>query len=152
MLDRGLIGLRLPQATTAIEAGRIRRFAEAIDERGALYNDEQAARAAGYRSLIAPPTFVTTIRLDAYPAGDLYALAGLDLPRVLHGEQEFNYGVPVCAGDTLLLESEIVDVYEKSGGALEFLVVATTGRNQFDELAFESRSTLVLRRLPERTT
>ena len=82
----------------------------------------------------------------------MYALAGLDLPRVLHGEQEFNYGVPVCAGDTLLLESEIVDVYEKSGGALEFLVVATTGRNQFDELAFESRSTLVLRRLPERTT
>ena len=41
---------------------------------------------------------------------------------MLHGEQEFSYHAMAYAGDELTARSRVTDVYEKKGGALEFLV------------------------------
>ena len=70
---------------------------------------------------------------------------GISLGKLLHGEQNFTYHAPICAGDTITLQSKVVDIYDKKGGALEFLVQDYTLKNQDDQLVAEVRSTLVVR-------
>ena len=54
----------------------------------------------------------------------------IDLGKVLHGEQRFEYHAPVCAGDTLRIESKVTDIYDKKGGLLEFVVRESKVTNQ----------------------
>ena len=59
-------------------------------------------------------------------------LIDLDIPltKLLHGEQSFRYFKQVCAGDTVNVQSTITDIYDKKGGALEFVVRKTCVSNQ----------------------
>ena len=50
---------------------------------------------------------------------------GVDLRRVLHGEQSFTYHSTAHAGDNLVAKPRIADAYVKKGGALEFIVKVT---------------------------
>ena len=61
-MDRNAIGRESKPAINEVEKGSIRKFAEAIGETNPIYFEEAAARAAGYRSVVAPPTFPTTLR------------------------------------------------------------------------------------------
>ena len=82
-------------------AGRLRFFAKAIGETNPVYTDVDAAQAAGHRDLPVPPTFLFGIELDSPdPFGWLSGI-GVDLRRVLHGEQSFTYHSPAYAGDVL---------------------------------------------------
>src|SRR5690606_30296819 len=56
-LDRSKIGTKVTNLFYDVEAGQLRFFARTIGETDPVYFDEAAARAAGYRSIIAPPTF-----------------------------------------------------------------------------------------------
>ncbi len=49
------------------------------------------------------------------------------------------------AGDTLHLQARITDIYEKKGGALDFVVRETRVTNQDGELVADLRSVLVQR-------
>lgn len=145
MIDRQSIRKIHIQHSTEVEKGRLRFFAKAIGETNPTYFDEQAAQEAGYSSLPAPPTYTFCLQLDApRPFGFLEDL-GVDMSRVLHGEQSFTYHAPICAGDRITLETRISDVYEKKGGALEFIVLDTTCRNQSGVLVAEQRTLLVVR-------
>ena len=68
-----------------------------------------------------------------------------DLGKVLHGEQRFDYHAPVCAGDTLRFESKVSDIYDKKGGALEFVVNGTKVTNQLGEHVADLHSVIVVR-------
>jgi len=143
------IGYRHPPHTVEVEAGRLRAFAKAIGETDPVFVDEAAARAAGYRGVPAPPTYAFSLELDqARPFAMLEAL-GIRLQRVLHGTQRFRYLAPICAGDRIRLESVVEDQYEKSGGALAFVVIRTTATNQLDEVVVEMHKTVVVRRRRE---
>src|SRR5947208_16964155 len=100
MIDRKHIGTTLPKATLEIEKGRLRFFAKAIGETDPIYTDEAAAKAAGYASLPAPPTFIFAVELDADTV--LAALKHMvrNLARILHGELQLPDLASVCAGDT----------------------------------------------------
>ena len=65
MIDKKYIGMALPKATLEIEKGRLRFFAKSIGETDPIYTDETAAKAAGYTSLPAPPTFIFAAELDS---------------------------------------------------------------------------------------
>ncbi len=111
--------------TVTVERGRLAFFARATGQREPAYSDLNAAKAAGHRDLPVPPTFFFSLELESPdPLGYVQEL-GVDLRRVLHGEQSFTYHATAYAGDTLRLERRIVDVYHKRGGALEFLVQQT---------------------------
>jgi acyl dehydratase len=56
-LDPSLIGKEVAIGTFTVTAEDIRAFAEAIGDLNPLYLDADAARAAGYANVIAPPTF-----------------------------------------------------------------------------------------------
>ena len=97
-------------APLEITRGDIRRFAAAIGDENPLYLDAEAARAEGYRDVLAPPTFLITVAGSTGP-GLLSDLAlGLNFSSVVHGQQGFTLHRPVCAGDVLENETRIEDV------------------------------------------
>ena len=145
MIDRKHIG-RVSQPNTAdVEKGRLKFFARSIGETNPIYTDEVAAKAAGYRSIPAPPTFAFSLDMEREePFSDLDEM-GIELGKILHAEQSFSYHEPICAGDAITLQSEVTDIYDKKGGALEFLVQNYTAKNQDDVLVAEMRRTIVVR-------
>lgn len=70
---------------------------------------------------------------------------GIQLGKILHAEQAFTYHEPICAGDTITLQSKVADIFDKKGGALEFVVQDYTAKNQDGELVAELRRTIVVR-------
>jgi acyl dehydratase len=146
MIDRRFIGHRLGASVLAIDRTRLRFFAKAIGETDPVYTDEAAARAAGYDDLPAPPTFLFAAELDSGANDRLLADLGVPIANILHGEQGFSYHHPVCAGDVVTVDSTITDIYDKKGGALEFIVKASRAVNQRDQLVAELRTVIVVRR------
>lgn len=142
-LSRELIGRTSAPLTHDVEAGHIRRFAEALGDDNPIYRDLVAAQSAGYPSIPAPPTFAVALR-----ANDVREGIDIDWTRLLHGEQEFEFCRPLFAGDRVTLKQRIADVYEKSGkaGTMDFLVLESEGRDPSGELVFTAKSTLVIRR------
>ena len=145
MIDRRHIGHTMAPFTVPVEAGRLRFFAKATGQADPVYTDPAAARDAGHRDLPVPPTFLFCLEMEGPNAGALRELLGLDYRRLLHGEQRFSYHAMACAGDQLRFEQRIEDIYDKKGGALEFVVRLTRVTNQHGVLVAELRSTTVQR-------
>lgn len=145
MIDRKWIGHETAASVLPIERSRLQFFAKAIGETQAIYTDRDAAQAAGYADLPAPPTFLFAAELDSGAVDDVLAKLGIPLAKLLHGEQSFTYHQPACVGDTVTVTSRIDDIYDKKNGALEFVVKASKAVNQRGELVAEMRSVLVCR-------
>jgi acyl dehydratase len=145
MIDKAFIGRELPPSTLTLERGRLRFFAQAIGETDPVYTDVDAARDAGYADLPAPPTFLFAAELDSGQSMALLDLLQIPLAKLLHGEQGFTYHRAACAGDTITVRPRITDIYDKKGGALEFVVKTAEARNQRDELVAELRTVIVCR-------
>ena len=121
-LDKKLIGHTFKPFTTTVEAGKIRLFCKAIGEEDSIYTDEAAAKAAGYRGITAPLTFLRALQADYPNKGGLLRLLNVDIGLILHGEQQFEYFAPVVVGDEVTCQEKVVDIYDKKGGALWFVV------------------------------
>lgn len=106
-----------------VERGRLRFFARTIGLDDPIYVDTEAAAAAGHRDLPAPPTFLSnSLELELpSPLGWLAELGG-DLTRTTHAEQKFRYHALAYAGDSLVFQRRIIDVYTRKQGQLEFVV------------------------------
>lgn len=145
MIDRKWIGYETTPAVLPIERSRLIFFAKAIGETDPIYTDVEAARAAGYADLPAPPTFLFAAELDSGQTAQLLSNLGVSVARLLHGEQGFSYRRLVCAGDTVAVRSRIIDIYDKKNGALEFIVKSGKAVNQHGEPVAELRSILIVR-------
>ncbi|MGE0348896.1 MaoC family dehydratase N-terminal domain-containing protein [Hydrogenophaga sp.] len=145
MIDRKFIGHQLQPSVLTVDRTRLRFFAKAIGETNPVYLDPAAAKAAGYADVPAPPTFLFAAELDSGANDQLLADLGIPLAKLLHGEQSFRYHQPVCAGDTVTVQSTITDIYDKKGGQLEFAVKDSRVTNQREELVAELRTVLVVR-------
>lgn len=144
MIDRNFIGQSFAPLTVAVEAGRLRAFASATNQRDPIYKDRAAAQAAGYRDIPAPLTFLFTLDLEREDPFYFINEMKIDLARVLHGEQGFTYGAPICAGDEVTLTSTVEDIFDKKDGALEFVTLKTRATNQLGEdLGTMTRSIVV---------
>jgi acyl dehydratase len=145
MIDRRHIGHRLPAFSVPVEAGRLRFFAKATGQRDPVYADEAAARDAGHPGLPVPPTFFFCLEMESPDPAALRTLLGIDYRRILHGEQQFQFHAMAYAGDTLRFEPRIADIYDKKGGALEFVRRETRVTNQHGVLVAELSSLTVVR-------
>ena len=145
MIDPKWIGHELPASVLPIERTRLQFFAKAIGEDNPVYLDREAAQQAGYPDLPAPPTFLFAAELDSGAVDRLLADLQIPLSKLLHGEQGFTYHRPACVGDVVTVRSKITDIYNKKGGALEFVVKTSRATNQRDELVAELRSVIVCR-------
>jgi hypothetical protein len=72
---------------------------------------------------------------------------GVDISRLLHGEQEFEIARPITPGETLLGRTKVVDIYEKTGrsGALAFVVRETAVTDRAGEIVLTMRHVTVVR-------
>lgn len=142
-LDQSLIGLTGPQYVFEVEKRHIRQFAEAIGDLNPLYVDEAYAKSTIYGGIIAPPSFPVAIGAESGQGIDL----PLDYSRMLHGEQEFIYQRPIRAGDRLLCQMKVTNVYEKEGknGPMQFLVMDTEMKDEEGELVVISRTNIIYR-------
>uniref|UniRef100_UPI0035C9B14E MaoC family dehydratase N-terminal domain-containing protein n=1 Tax=uncultured Sphingomonas sp. TaxID=158754 RepID=UPI0035C9B14E len=143
------VGVVSEPREVAVETGFLKFFAKATGETDPIYFDENAARAAGHPSLPAPPTYLFSLALSA-PArrGDVFDAEngiGVELAKVLHGEQSFTYHRPIYAGDRLTLTTTTSDLYAKKNGALEFIVQDTAAVNDAGETCAEMRMVTVVR-------
>jgi acyl dehydratase len=143
-MDKNAVGRTSAPVTMHVERGKIREFARAIKDDNPIYFDEAYARdAAG--GIVPPPTFLMT-QAHWGEAGRGGIDLGMDLRRVLHGEQEFEYLGPIHPGDVLTAVTRCEKQFDKQGsrgGTMSFAVLATEFRNQRGELVAIGRSTVI---------
>ncbi|PRX43899.1 acyl dehydratase [Prauserella shujinwangii] len=143
-LDASFVGRTYPP-TSSYEVSRekIVEFADAIGDGSALYRDPEAATAAGYPDVIAPPTFLTIINLAAINAIVADPELGLDYSRMVHGDQSFTHHRPVHAGDRLRLTTHIDEIFARAGN--DFLTVRADIATEDGEPVCTTRAQLVVR-------
>jgi len=145
MLDRSRIGHQLEPFSADVEKGRLRAFARATGQADPVYFDEAAARAAGHPGLPVPPTFLFCLEMESPNPAAIRELLGMDLRRILHGEQGFTCHAMAYAGDTLTFTQRIEDIYDRKNGALEFVVRKTRVTNQRGQAVADMRCVTVYR-------
>ena len=96
----------------------IRNFATAVKNMHPLHHDVEAARAAGHKDLVAPPTYLVTIaqRAEALMVND--PEAEVDFSRVVHADQRFTHHRAVVAGDELFAQATVTSAKELAGNRL----------------------------------
>jgi acyl dehydratase len=129
---KAMIGQVTAGPTTALVTAReTQRYAQAVDDLNPVYFDEEAARAAGYRTLVAPPTYVEFAVVEGRAVGDMRedglfrgaSSGGLGLKRVMFGGQEWEFLAPVHVGDTVTATQRLSDIAEKEGSKGPFVLV-----------------------------
>ncbi|MCU1417576.1 MAG: hypothetical protein JWP32_1750 [Schumannella sp.] len=122
---------------------KVREFARAVLATSPLNLDPEAARAAGYSDVVAPPTFATVVQ-DA-PLQQLLADpdAGIDFSRVVHGDQRFTFSRPIVAGDELSATLTVTSV--KSLGGHSMLTAESSIADATGAHVVTATSTLVVR-------
>ena len=143
-LDKSFTGRSYPPGDV-YEVGRekIREFADAVGAASPLHRDPEAARAAGYADVIAPPTFATLISMKATSVIVDDPELGLDYSRVVHGSQSFVHHRPMVAGDRLVSVSHVDDVQTRMGN--DFLTIRAEISTEDGEPVCTSTGLLVAR-------
>jgi acyl dehydratase len=156
-LDKRFIGRKYGPYTYTLGVEKLREFAlaagggypgvagtEVPPHVSPLLYDEQAARAGPYGDVIASPTFAVVFAIRPFGAAIVDPELGVDVVRLVHGEQELELLDVLRPGDVLTTTGQIEDIYDKSDK--DFLVVTTESRNARGELVVRGRWTAVIRR------
>ena len=143
MIDRSVIGTESEPGVNEVEKGAIRRFAEALEDENPLWRSEAAARAAGYRGLVAPPTFPTSFRAGS----DVRVHLDVGDRPILQAEEVYQYERPLVAGDVVILTERITDVQARSGpgGRMDLVTIEGEGVDPDGEVLYRSRRLLIVR-------
>ena len=129
--------------TYVVGREKVREYAHAIGETSPLCHDVEAARAAGFADVVAPPMFAAVYCGPAIAPAVLDPEVGIDYARMVHGAQAFTWHEPVVAGDEITTEAAHEETSER--GALTFFVFTTRSVNQRGELVCEGRWTNIVR-------
>lgn len=152
MADKSKKGMEFPAYTYKIEKNKIVEFAIAVsqkdnrDEINPIYYDEKAAKNAGYDGIITPPTFPTASFF--WTNGGLMGtikILGIDLGRLLHREEEYEYFGNIYAGDIITRKMKVIDIYTKGKGkrTIDVTILETELINQKGERVIKYRTTLM---------
>ena len=141
--DRSLYGVEHEAGPFEISRDQIKGFSKGLGETGQVYLDESAARAEGYRDVVAPPTFCTVL-VNKVKLPDINLQFGRTS---MHAGQRVQYREPIVAGDSLTAFSHLKDVYAKTGrsGTMVFVVWETTFRNQDDQIVADVQESFARR-------
>jgi acyl dehydratase len=112
----------------AVGREKVREYAYAVGETNPVHLDVEAARAAGYADVVAPPMFAVVYSAPAMAPAVLDPEVGINLAMMVHGGQEFAWGQPVVAGDEITTTASVKDISERDGKG--FYVFETVSTNQ----------------------
>jgi acyl dehydratase len=137
------IGKTYPPAVYAVGREKIKEYAAAVGETNPIHLDPEAARAAGYVDVVAPPMFAVVYSAPAMGPAIMDPEVGINLPAMVHGGQEFAWGRPVVAGDEITTTASVKEIYERDGRG--FYVFETTSTNQDGETVCSATWTNIVR-------
>ena len=143
-INKDYLGRTFP-VTDPYEVSRVKiaEFADAIGDPNPVYRDRDAAVAAGYPDVIAPPTFPIVVTMAASGQAITDPGLGINYSLVVHGEQRFSYARPLRAGDVVTAQSTISGI--RSVGSITMLTTETVIRTVDGEHVCTGFSTLVER-------
>ncbi len=104
-----------PPERYRISAVKIAEFAEAVGATSPLHFDQDAARAAGYKDVVAPPTFAVVVAQRAEFAYVNSPESGIDFSRVVHAEESFVHHRPIVAGEVLEATAHVESITHRAG-------------------------------------
>ncbi|WP_449281020.1 FAS1-like dehydratase domain-containing protein [Leucobacter sp.] len=107
-----------PTAPYLVGREKVREFARAVLSASPLHLDPEAARAAGYTDVVAPPTFAVVVQEATLAQLLADGEAGVDFSRVVHGDQRFTYTRPIVAGDELAATLTVAAVKQLGGHSM----------------------------------
>jgi acyl dehydratase len=132
-----------PVAPYLVGREKVREFARAVFAGHPIHSDPEAARAAGYADVVAPPTFPIVVTGATMQQLLDDPDAGVDFTRVVHGDQRFTFTRPSGAGDELIATMTITSVKSIGGHSMvtsESAITDATGAH-----VVTATSTLVVR-------
>lgn len=156
MADKSKLGMEFPVYTMVVEKIKIAEFAVAValkdskNEIDPIYYDEEAAKQAGYKGIPVPPTFMTSMFFWTDGLMGIVKALGVDLGKLLHSEEEYEYFGNIYAGDVITRKMKVVEMYERGkrdriGRFVDVTVMETEVINQRGELVVKVRSTMIER-------
>lgn len=115
-VNDALVGSSFPPPERyRVSAVKIAEFADAVGAASPLHYDRDAARAAGYKDVVAPPTFAVVIAQRAEFAYVNSPESGIDFSRVVHAEEGFMHHRPIVAGDVLEATAHVDSITHRAG-------------------------------------
>ena len=130
-VDRNKIGKRYPEFEYEVGREKIREYANAVGETTPVHHDREAARAAGFRDVVAPPMFCVVYSAPAMGPAIFDPEVGMNFALMVHGGQEFRWGPLVVAGDEIRTTVTVKSIEQR--GDKGFYVFESVSRNQCDE-------------------
>ncbi|WP_342511022.1 MaoC family dehydratase N-terminal domain-containing protein [Sporosarcina sp. FSL K6-1522] len=118
--------------TYTIEKGKIKELAIALGDQKESYLNGDAV----------PPTFATVIEFWGGPTS-ISKVLGLNLSKVLHGEQSYKYVGTLKAGDEIIVHTVVEKAFAKA--TMNFIELKKEFLNQHGELVLIGRSTIIER-------
>jgi acyl dehydratase len=122
---------------------KVREFARAVFSSNPVNVDPDAARAAGYDDVVAPPTFAVVMQEKTLAQLLAEPDAGIDFSRVVHGDQRFTSSRPIVAGDLLTATLTVSSV--KTLGAHSMVTAESSVTDAAGAHVVTAVSTLVVR-------
>jgi acyl dehydratase len=127
-VSKQAVGKQWPPITYQAGREKIGEYAKVIGAENPVHHDREAALAAGYRDVVAPPMFCVVYSGPAVAPAILDPEVGINFATMVHGGQEFSWGEPVCSGDEITTTASCADIYEKDG--MGFYVFESESINQ----------------------
>jgi acyl dehydratase len=96
-----------------------------------VHLDVEAARAAGYEDVVAPPMFAVVYSAPAVGPLIFDPEIEINFPMMVHGGQEFEWGPMVVGGDEISTTASVQDISERDGrGYYVFGSISTSQRGE----------------------
>ena len=146
MFDSSKIGQSFPPFTIQVERGKVHELALAIGDENPIYHSREAA---GYADMPLYPTSPTVFAFwgNTQKMGQQASL-GIELKRVLHGEEAYEYLAPIAPGDTLTGIMTLADVKTtqgQGGTSMDIITFETRYTNQHGMPVLTDREVVILR-------
>jgi acyl dehydratase len=137
------VGKTYAPTVYAVGREKIREYAHAVGETDPLHLDPEAARAAGFRDVVAPPMFCVVYSSPSVAPALFDPDVGINFALMVHGGQEFVWGPLVVAGDEITTTVSVKSIEERAGNG--FFVFESQSVNQDGETVCTGTWTNIVR-------
>jgi acyl dehydratase len=136
-------GKEYPPTTYEVGKEKIGEYARVIGIENPVHFDREAARAAGYRDVVAPPMFCVVYASPAVGPAMFDPDVEMNFAAMVHGGQEFEWDEPACSGDEITTTARVMEIFEKDGKG--FYIFETNSVNQGGDQVVRGTWTSIVR-------
>lgn len=130
-LKTDAVGKSWPAVTYQVGREKIKEYAHAIGLSNPVHFDREAAVAAGFRDVVAPPMFAVVYSAPAVGPALFDPEVAMNFAAMVHGGQEFEWEEPVCSGDEIETQVRCLEIEARDGKG--FYVFESLSTNQAGE-------------------